>query len=131
MPAPHRLASLWRAEPDQARAELQAALDATCGDVRAAAVAFDRHETVVHGWIRRWGLREWLEATWPAADRAKRRGQKGSEIRRAFARGYDVREIRGSWYAYLGSWRASEACATRESAWRAACEHSEREDSCR
>lgn len=82
MGAPHRLASKYRVSPEEARAELQSALSAVAGDVRAAAMALGRHESVVHGWVLRWGLRRWLAQAWPAAERARRRGMKGAERRK-------------------------------------------------
>jgi hypothetical protein len=49
-----------------------------------------------------------------------------SDDRHAYlvSRGYSVREVRGSWYAYQNGERVSGACEHRGCAWAAADEHS-------
>jgi hypothetical protein len=66
MPAAHPWVSLAGAGPEcreRALAELKALLVRHEGDVRAtaAALAPPAHETTVHDWIVRFGLRPWLD----------------------------------------------------------------------
>ena len=61
MPAPHPLASLYAAGPEyaeQARAKLRELLAAHNDDVRATAVDLGIHETTLHDWLTRWGMRD-------------------------------------------------------------------------
>lgn len=63
MPAPHRLASLYAAKPDEARERLKSILSAhgeAYGAVRYAADVLGVHEVTVHRWIAAWGLSEWI-----------------------------------------------------------------------
>lgn len=69
MPAPHRLSSLYAADPARARRDLRLRLAEFAGNVRAAAAALGVHEGTLHRWIQRWGLRDWLEEAYPAGDR--------------------------------------------------------------
>jgi transposase len=69
MPVPHRLSSLYAADPDMAREQLTVHLDDHGGNVRATAAELGVREGTVHRWIQRWGLRAWLEQAYPAGDR--------------------------------------------------------------
>ena len=77
MPAPHPLASLYAAGPpytEAAKAQLAALLAAHGGDVRATAAALRPpiHETTLHDWLTRWGMRGGVIVVEPSQKRSGR-----------------------------------------------------------
>jgi len=82
----HRLAHLYAAggiEAEKAKAQLRDLLRDAAGDVRAVAKEVKRTEKCVHHWITAWGLRDWLNTTYPPAGRAKARGVRGFKAKSA------------------------------------------------
>lgn len=77
--ATHRLAHLRAARPEDAAEELRAVLTEAQGNVAAAARVLDVTRITVHRWVTAWGLRAWLDATWPREERARRGWRKGRD----------------------------------------------------
>lgn len=75
--APHRLAHLRAARPEDAAGELRAVLTEARGDVAAAARALGVTRVTVHRWVTAWGLRGWLGETWGRGERARAGWRKG------------------------------------------------------
>lgn len=76
----HELARLHAARPTEASERLARALSLHAGSVAHTAKALGVRPVTVHRWVLRWGLRGWLETTWPARGRRGRRSPESGRV---------------------------------------------------
>lgn len=76
----HELARLHAARPAEASERLARALSLHGGSVAHTARALGVTVVTVHRWVLRWGVRGWLETTWPARGRRGRRAAQSGRV---------------------------------------------------